>query len=181
MNSVENLKSAQWRHLFRIFKFSSMQSFNIFVARKGFLFEFANLSGVRKFENYLTGPGPHVSDPFLFDRLGWSPGPTCCPYSRWPCSPRGECMVPVAAGRRRPTWVGPPLSLLWTSPRKPPPTLLFPSHHSVALLAALLRTGHRFARCRPLPMSRPRAVRPGQKECLITMPLLHQEPAHSAG
>jgi hypothetical protein len=83
MNSVENLKSAQWRHLFRIFKFSSMQSFNIFVARKGFLFEFANLSGVRKFENYLTGPGPHVSDPFLFDRPGWSPGPTCCPYSRW--------------------------------------------------------------------------------------------------
>jgi hypothetical protein len=159
MNSVENLKSAQWRHLFRIFKFSSMQSFNIFVVRKGFLFEFANLSGVRKFENYLTGPGPHVSDPFLFDRSGWSPGPTCRPYSRWPCSPRGECTVPVAAGRRRPTWVAPPpLSLLWTSPRKSPPTLLFPSHHPVALLAALLHTGHRFARCRPSPMSRPRAV-----------------------
>jgi hypothetical protein len=55
MNFVQNLKSTQWRKLFKIFKCSGIQSFNIFGARECFLFEFTNLSGVWKFENSLTG------------------------------------------------------------------------------------------------------------------------------
>jgi hypothetical protein len=51
MNSVDNFKSTKLRKLFRILKSSSMQSLNIFRAREGFLFEFASLSGVWKFEN----------------------------------------------------------------------------------------------------------------------------------
>jgi hypothetical protein len=60
----------------------------------------------------------------------------------------------------------PPLPLLRTSPRKLPPTPLFPSH-----CLAVIR--------HPSLMHHPRAVRPGQKEHPITMPLLHQEPARS--
>jgi hypothetical protein len=58
MNFVENLKSTQFIKLFKIFKSSSMKSLNIFRVREGFLFEFANLSGVRKFENLFYRAGP---------------------------------------------------------------------------------------------------------------------------
>jgi hypothetical protein len=40
--------------LFKVFKSIHMQSFNIFGARDGFLFEFTSLSRVWKFENHLT-------------------------------------------------------------------------------------------------------------------------------
>jgi hypothetical protein len=144
MNYVENLKLAQWRTLFKLFKYSRMQSFNIFGARGDLLFEFASLSRVWKLENYLIRPGPHVSGPFLFDRPGLLPGLARHPYFWWLCSPRGERSVPVATCRHRPHGLPPPLSLLRTSLRKPPPSSLFPSHRSVVLLVALLYIGHRF-------------------------------------
>jgi hypothetical protein len=108
MNYVENLKLAQWRTLFKLFKYSRMQSFNIFGARGDLLFEFASLSRVWKLENYLTRPGPHVSSPFLFDRPGLLPGLARHPYFWWLCSPRGERSVPVATGRHRPHGLPPP-------------------------------------------------------------------------
>jgi hypothetical protein len=55
MNGIENLKSAQWIKLLKIFNYSHIQSMNIFGVREGFLFEFTSLSGVWKFENHLTG------------------------------------------------------------------------------------------------------------------------------
>jgi hypothetical protein len=94
----------QWRKTFKIFKSSRMQCLNIF--------EFTCLSGVWKFENYLTGPGPHVSGLCAFDRPGWSPGPTRRPYSQWLCSPHRERSVPVATGRHHP----PELPPLTTAP-----------------------------------------------------------------
>jgi hypothetical protein len=120
MNCVENLKSTQWRKLFKLFNSSGMQSLNIFGVTECFLFEFTSLSGVWKFEKLFSGSGPHVSHR---------------------SSP--------------PTWVGPSLALLRTSPRKPMPTLLYPFSRSVALLAALLQTGHCFARRCLSPMSHP--------------------------
>jgi hypothetical protein len=75
MNSIENLKSTESKKLFKIFKSSRMQNLNIFGAKKSLLFEFTSLSGVWKIEKLFTGPGPHVSGPFLFDCPGWSPGP----------------------------------------------------------------------------------------------------------
>jgi hypothetical protein len=51
MNSIENLKSAQFRKLFKIFKSSNMESLNIFGITEGFLSEFACLHRVWKFEN----------------------------------------------------------------------------------------------------------------------------------
>jgi hypothetical protein len=70
INSVDNLKTTQWKTLFKTFHSSGMQSSNIFGVREGFLFEFTNLSGVWKFEKLFNGPGPHVSDPFPFDHSG---------------------------------------------------------------------------------------------------------------
>jgi hypothetical protein len=58
MNSLDNLKLTQLRKLFKIFKYSDMQSLNIFRAKESFLFEFANLSGVWKFENLFYRAGP---------------------------------------------------------------------------------------------------------------------------
>jgi hypothetical protein len=49
MHFVENLKSIQLRDLIRMLKSSPMQNFNIFKAREGYLFQFANLSGVWNF------------------------------------------------------------------------------------------------------------------------------------
>jgi hypothetical protein len=46
MNSVGNLKLAQFRKLFRIFQSSSIQNFRIFGAREGFHFESTILSRV---------------------------------------------------------------------------------------------------------------------------------------
>jgi hypothetical protein len=138
MNSVKILKSTQLRQLFKIFQTRCMQSLKIFAAWEGFLFEFASLSGVWKFENYLTGPGPHVSDPFPFDRPGRSPSPVRRPSSWGP--------PVVATPRGLPP---PPLSLLWTSLRKPPPTPLFPSQCSATLLAAL----HQPPLCPPWPVA----------------------------
>jgi hypothetical protein len=67
MHFVENLKSIQLRDLIRMLKSSPMQNFNIFKAREGYLFQFANLSGVWNFGGiFFTGPGTHVSSPFLF-------------------------------------------------------------------------------------------------------------------
>jgi hypothetical protein len=130
----------------------------------------------------------------LFNRVG----PTCQrPVSVWPPGTVARSHAPPlflmvaltvqraldASGRRSspPTWVGPHLSLLRTSTRKPPPTLLFPSHRSAALLATLHCTSHRFARHRPLPTSRPPSCPTGLKERLVAAPLLHQEPTHSSG
>jgi hypothetical protein len=74
MNYVENFKSPQFRNLFKIFKSSSIKSFNIFGARES---SFLNLQvwvefGILKF--YFTGPGPPVSGPRRF--------PTACTGDR---------------------------------------------------------------------------------------------------
>jgi hypothetical protein len=108
LNYIWNLKLIQWRKLCKIFKSSRMQSLNIFGVGERFLFEFSSLSGVSKFENYLTRPGPHVSGLFSFDRLEQSPSPTRRPCSRWPRSPREERSVPVVTGRRCPRGLPPP-------------------------------------------------------------------------
>jgi hypothetical protein len=63
MNFVENLKSTELRKLLNIFKSSRMQSLNIFEAWKGFLLEFAILSGVQKFENLFNWAGPTCQRP----------------------------------------------------------------------------------------------------------------------
>jgi hypothetical protein len=108
MNSVENLKSTQWRKFFKLFKSSSMQCLNIFGAREGFLFEITSLSGVWKFCKSFHGLGPHASDPFPFDHTGRSPSPARHPCSQWPRSPHDEHSVSVAAGRRHPRGLPPP-------------------------------------------------------------------------
>jgi hypothetical protein len=153
MNSVENLKSTQWRKFFKLFKSSSMQCLNIFGARGGFLFEITSLSGVWKFCKSFNGSGPHVSDPFPFDHTGRSPSPARHPCFQWPRSPHDEHSVSVAAGRRHPRGLPPPLPLHRTSQRKPSPTSPFPSHRSAVLLAALLHTSRYCAHRCPSPMS----------------------------
>jgi hypothetical protein len=50
INSVENLKSTQFRKMLKVFKSSGIQSLNIFGAMEDFLFEFASLRGVWKFQ-----------------------------------------------------------------------------------------------------------------------------------
>jgi hypothetical protein len=82
--------STQSRKLFKILKSSLKEGLNIFGAREVFLFDFASLSGVWKFENYLTWLGPHVSGLFPFDCPGRLPDPTRHPYFRWLCSPCRE-------------------------------------------------------------------------------------------
>jgi hypothetical protein len=171
MNHVETLKLTQWRKTFKIFKSSRMQSLNIF--------EFTCLSGVWKFENYLTGPGPHVSGLCAFDRPGRSPGPTRHPCSQWLCSPHRERSVPVATGHRH----RPELPPLTTAPVVTeeatahfaftcPPPLVRPCS---SLLCSTLATAS------PIADELPRAVRLGQKERLVTVPLLHPESTCSAG
>jgi hypothetical protein len=156
MNSVENLKSTQCRKLFKIFKSSYIQSFNIFGAREGFLSEFKSLSEVWKFEKLFNGPGPHVSGMFLFDRRSTLP-----------------------------TWVGPSLPLLRTSPRKPSHTLLFPLPCSATLLAPLLCAGYCFAHRCLSPMSCPklseRAKRNASSPCPSCTKSLPAAPASEAG
>jgi hypothetical protein len=156
MNFIENFKLTQWRKFSKIFSYICMQSFNIFGAIEGFLFKFTNLSGVWKFENYLTRPGPHVSARFRFTAQDGRPVPRVAPVPsvhahraksaqrRWPlvvAAPRG--LLP------------PPLPLLRTSPRKSSPTPLFPLSHSATLLAALLRASRCFTHHCPSAMSRP--------------------------
>jgi hypothetical protein len=63
MNFVENLKSTQLKKLLKIFKSSGMESFNIFGPSEGFLYEFANLSGVWKFENVFNQARPTCQRP----------------------------------------------------------------------------------------------------------------------
>jgi hypothetical protein len=109
MNYVENLESDQWRKLFNIYNSSSLQHLNIFGAREDFIFQFTCLSGVWKSFNRTA---QHVSGTFLFDRPGRSVSLACRLYSWWPHSLHGERSMPVAVGRRRPSWLGP----LTTSP-----------------------------------------------------------------
>jgi hypothetical protein len=173
MNSVENLKSTQWRKFFKLFKSSSMQCLNIFGAREGFLFEITSLSGVWKFCKSFNGPGPHVSDPFPFDHTGRSPSPARHPCSQWPRSPHDEHSVSVAAGRHHPRGLPPP-----------PTTAPDVTEEAVTHFAFPLPSFGRATRCSaphqsllrpPLPITDelPRAIRPGQKKCLVTAPLLH--------
>jgi hypothetical protein len=84
-----------------------------------------------------------------------------------------------------PTWVGPPISLFRTSPRKPSPTLVLPSHHSAVLLAALLCAGCCFTHRCPSPMSHPelssRAKRSASSPCPSCTKSLPAAPAGEAG
>jgi hypothetical protein len=144
MNSTEHLKSTQWRKLFKISESSSMQRLNIFGVREGFLFDFTNLSGVWEHENHLTRRAHMSAARFRLNARDGCPVLHAAPCSRWPRSPHGECSAPVAAGRRRSTWLGPPLPLLQTSPRKLSPTPFFPLPHSTVLLTALLCASHCF-------------------------------------
>jgi hypothetical protein len=129
MNYVEKLKSTQFRNLFKISKCSRMQSFNIFSGREGFLFEFVSLSGVWKFKNIFNRAGPTCQQPVsvLTARDGHPvPHAALFPvaaFTAWRALGASGCRSP-------PPHVGwPPLSLLRTSLRKPPPTPLFTSHH----------------------------------------------------
>jgi hypothetical protein len=127
MNPVNNLKSTQLRKLFKLFKYHCMQSLNIFGARESFLFEFASLSRVWKFENRFFWVGPTCQRPVsvLTTQYGRS-------------VPRAALFLVVAliaqraldasGHRSSPPHVGwPPLSLLRMSPRKLPPTPLHSS------------------------------------------------------
>jgi hypothetical protein len=138
MNSVDNFKSTKLRKLFRILKSSSMQSLNIFRAREGFLFEFASLSGVWKFENIFCWARPTYQRPvsILTAQDGCPvPHPALFPVATLTARRAAWCRWPpvVVASRGLA-----PISLLQTSSRKPPPTLLLPRTVRPYLLAALL-------------------------------------------
>jgi hypothetical protein len=161
MNSIENFKLTQWRKFSKIFSYICMQSFNIFGAIEGFLFKFTNLSGVWKFENYLTRPGPHVSARFRFTDQDGRPVPRVTPVPsvhahraesaqrRWPlvvAAPRGLLPPPYhCSGRHRgshcplhfsPSHVRPHSSLLCSAPAAASPTI---ARHRRAALSCLTR------------------------------------------
>jgi hypothetical protein len=154
MNSIENLKSTQLRKLFKVFKSRSMQSSNIFRARKNFLFEFANLSGVWKLE-------------IIF----YEARPTCHHAE--------SSSAPVASDRHRPTWVAPPPPLI-PAPDVTEEAATHnasPSHRSAALLTALLRTSRRFAASELLD----HAKRSASSPCPFCTKNLPVAPASEAG
>jgi hypothetical protein len=178
MYFVENLKSTQLIKLFKIFKSSSTQSLNIFWAREGFFFGFTILSGVWKFENCLTEPGPLVSSPFPF----WPP--------RMVARSHAPPLFPVVVlTTRRALNVGgrqlSPPHVCWSPLTNAPDVTEEATTQSAFPLLPFGRAPHCSAPhgppLHPLLMSRSRAVRPGQKECLVTAPLLHHESAHSVG
>jgi hypothetical protein len=180
LNYIWNLKLTQCRNLCKIFKSSRMKSLNIFGVGERFLFEFSSLSGVSKFENYLTRPGPHVSGLFSFDRSEQSPSPTRRPCSRWPRSPSEECSVPVVAGRRRPRGLPPPCTTAPDVTEEAVTHFTFPLPPFSCAPLYSAPTGLLLHPPLPVTDESPRAVQPGQKECLIRAPLLHQELARSA-
>jgi hypothetical protein len=106
MNYVENLKLTQLRKWFKIFS-------SICGAREGFLFEFASLSGVWKFERIFLLGRAHLSVArFHFDCPGWSPSPTHRLVPGGHAHRVESVSVLAAADRRRPTWVGPLIPVL---------------------------------------------------------------------
>jgi hypothetical protein len=124
MNSIENLKSTQLRKLFKVFKSRSMQSSNIFRARKNFLFEFANLSGVWKLEIIFYEARPTCQQPVCILTALTTQRAA---QRRWP---------PIVTA---PHGLPPPLSQLRMSPRRLPPTTLLPPtvrQHSSLLCSA---------------------------------------------
>jgi hypothetical protein len=142
MNCVENLKLTQWRKLFKIFKSSPWNVWIFFEHGKAsflnlqFKVDFGNL------KNYLTSRA-HTSAPHF--RLTARDGHPV------------QCAAPILSGHRSspPTWVGPSLALLRTSPRKSSPTLLFPSpvrtHSSLLCSVPVTASPARY----PSPMSNP--------------------------
>jgi hypothetical protein len=141
MNSVENLKSDQWRKLFNIYNSSSLQQLNIFGAREDFLSEFTSLSGVWKFGNHLTGLPSMSAAHFCLTTRDARPVLCAAPIPGGPTHRKesARCRwLPVVAAPRGLA----PLPLLRASPRQPSPILLCRLPRSATFHSALLHASH---------------------------------------
>jgi hypothetical protein len=140
------------------------------------------LSGVWKFERiFLLGRAHQSVAHFRFDYPGRSPRPARRPVPSGHAHRAESHSAPVTAGRRCPTSARPFILAPRCHHRRPPNVSLPPPTFRRPLLAALLRTDHRFTRRHQPTLSHLRVVRPNQNRHTITTPLLRREPAHGAG
>jgi hypothetical protein len=171
MNSVVNLKSTKWRKLFKILKSSSMESLNIFRAREDFLFEFTSLSGVWKFENYLTGQDHMSVARFRLTARDGCPVPCAAPIP-------GGCAHRAESARRR--WPLVVAAHVGWSPLTTAPDI------TKEAIAHFAFPSHCFTHRCPLPMSHPElsdqakrsasSPRPSCTESLPTAPVSEAGP-----
>jgi hypothetical protein len=130
LNSVEKLKSTQSRKLFTISKYSRMQSLNIIGAREDFLFEFAILSGVWKFQNIFYSVGPTCQwQTHISNRARRWQHPRCMPPTRSPRGDRAHGGERISTGHCRSSPLPMPGRPLSRSKKGSPP---FPSSSCIA-------------------------------------------------
>jgi hypothetical protein len=143
MNSVGILKFIQFWKLFKIFKYSFMQSLDIFRTWEDSVFGFTKVSWFQLVGNLLTGPSLPINDPvYPFNRAPQLPVPRRPPQSRSPSGDRAHGRE--AAGVGHCWWplphVGCGLIASHVAEHSSPSSISLPRHrsHPVTLCSALL-------------------------------------------